>query len=211
MEQLYEISFVGGDALHQFRTRMTHEMSTQLRQAIFQDTDRMMVSDVQVYPVSEDPNESSAIEMVEILEDNTEDYEELLPALRELAEKVDSAADADGATKEVFLIEYVWANGGGDDNAFSQNVCVNKTAVVDNQEFFEALERYLEDRSYDYVVSPFSDVQQREISFRDAVDGTREVLIDLGQPLTKFDTIWQSIELNDNTVPVSKKRNGPRL
>jgi hypothetical protein len=211
MQALYEISFVGGDGLHQFRTRMDEDTSNRLQKAIYTDTDRLAVSDVQVYLISEDANETSACEMVQILEDNTFDNEQALPALRKLAEKVDQSAQKPGAQKEIFLIEYVWDNGGGDDNAFAQNVCVNKKSRATNQAFFDALEAYLEYRSYDFVATPLSMVAERELSFREALEGTRDALISLGQPTTRFNAIWEAMELQEKTAPAPRRRTGPRL
>lgn len=212
-KSLYEISFVGNENLHQFRTRMDKATSEKLYTAIDKGRDYQVISDVQVYPISEEPDESAAIELVDILDDANydEDEKDNLASLRILAEKVDLAAEKPGAEKETYLVEYVWDNGGGDDNAFSQGVCVNKKARKANKAFFDALEIYLDDKTYDLSYTPASNLKDLEMSFTDALEATREVLEELGHPLKRLDVILQAAQLEQDTPAVTRKRRGPRL
>ena len=210
-QELYEISFIGKEALYQFCTRMDHATSEQLQKAIYNDTNRQEVSDVQVYRISEEKNETSAIEMVEIMEDNTYDDDCVLPALRKLADKVDVAVGKPGAEKEILLVEFVWDNGGGDDNAFAQNVCVNKRARKTNKAFFYALKNYLNGISYDYSVTSIAGTKEREIPFYEAIQTALDVLIDLEQPVKLLTVIRDAIELDERTPESPRTRTGPRL
>lgn len=205
----YEISFML-DGLHQFRFQGHHEQARAIRQAMIQDSkaSSVDVGDIQVYPVG-GSHKGGAQELVDDLVSalwlSEEDQaEQGIEALLGLARQVDSQARE--ISDQSHLVEFVWNNGGGDDNPFGQSFQVNSQHAETAEQFSDALEAWLVDHDHGYDYSCGAETDKHPLlSLEDAVEATIEVFEDKAIATSQLSTFMDARKLDDAT-PLAQAR-----
>lgn len=197
---------------------MSEEFAGDLAAAIKLDGNGEL-GDIQVYPVSETLEHGSAAELVDAFRwDHDDDLSEDDPDLSnsdrawldllKCAEALDTEAEKDTGPLTHHLVEFVWENGGGDDNAFAQTVSVSPGASAVNAAFFEALGDYLhEGVGYSFCYETQEDKSLQVMELKDALQCLWAALKDLNDDDVKPDrvrTLAESLKLDRDTAPASR-------
>lgn len=150
--QIFEVSFIHEDRRVQARGPLTEAQQAAISALSDASWDERPQA-LSLMAVFEESQGGSAIELVDTIVDAMDDEEdEPWNRVRELAEQIDRLTES-CANPQFMLVEFVWNNGGGDDNLFGQAFLAD-VAGPDNEAlleaFSEALEQAGNDAFYDF-------------------------------------------------------------
>lgn len=204
----YEISFLL-DGLRQFRFHGSEEHAKAISEAMHADSDAGPghVGDIQVYPVggvsaggAEDllDNITSAIG----LDDFDDEDKEGIDRVRDLARKVDKACD-EGSNGRDYLVEFIWNNGGGDDNPYAEGFRGDADNYQASLDFADALGQWLDDHghAYDFTWGIESE-QHPQMDVEDAIEATIDAFKEGGIAPTQLSTLMAARDLEASTPAV---------
>ena len=213
----YEISFLLDDELCQHQFIGEQSVAEEIRLALEADLkaiDFTRKGDIQVYDAGS-AEAGGAEELVETIlnaacvDDEDEDIQAKIKALHALAAEVDARAQATAADKRVaYLAEFIWNNGGGDDNPFSQAFQVGARGKKTANGFIQALNDVLEDGdiAYDFSCAP-EDGKHEVLSIPDALQATIDTLAQAGVAAPRLEQLRQAHQLDATvTTPSTPRR-----
>ncbi len=146
--QPFVLSFVWNDELHTWNFRCSSLEATILADKL-KTALKGEVQDLQVYPPINEP-ETLTSAFIAIAEEAPSSDDTLISRAEELAAPFD--IEREGRTPHV--IEFVWNNGGGDDNAFGTTVLLHDDEV---DQALASLMHLVPDDAYAYQIVPVPD------------------------------------------------------
>jgi hypothetical protein len=192
---LTKIDFMASSAQNQQVEDAVSKLREQLRETHF-----LVISDLQCYqPMG---SEGSAVELLQVLEDSLDD--DVLDQLRPMAEAVDNYEPS--TPSQSWLVEFVWSNGGGDDNAFSQNVTVAVGGEEAAQLFFDRVEEAMEEAgaAYEFGFNVETEPTQDAVSALEDFQSSLDDVFDGTADLSVIQAAIDSLSLEDVT-PLAPK------
>lgn len=203
--QRFEISFLLHDDFSQFQFMGSSALADEIRDALEADLEPVNLTDkgdIQVYCVDCDPG--SAMELLTVILENScldEDCEETnaqIQAMKAMAERIDEAPG--NGNPQPWLMEFIWDNGGGDDNAFSQAFCVSEDQQATATAFVDQLTDFMEEEGIAYDISGAPEQNKHELMTpAAAVQATIAVLAQHKLPAERLGAIAQSHQLAQDT------------
>lgn len=136
-------------------------------------------------------------------------------ALFQCAQEVDAALQEPGAQPTFMVVEFVWENGGGDDNAFTQGFWVNKAASDPLNGFEEVLNDIQDQDGHFYDVTWLN---SKGLDVGISLDGLAQRFSGLKAKAPKLLALVSSLralerahQLDEQLPPSMPKRSGPRF
>lgn len=181
-QRLYEISCVLDSNAWQYRFMATEGAPERVRDQIA-DVLLDVVGDFQIYaPTSGGENAAHLVEtLMEALSHcEGSELESAFAAAKGLSAEVDAEAEAAGAAAVARDMEFVWDNGGGDDNCFTQGYMAGPGSLK-SAAFEAALEAAMEDHAYDIGFSNADSLDEvvRQSGLQNALAELAAAIVDI--------------------------------
>lgn len=207
MTQRYEISFLLDKELHQFQFMADPTIAREIQAALDDDMSSLdfgRAGDIQVYEIGDCGTSAMALVDTILNASSIEDdisLESMISELKRLAEEVDNqAGNANAPLAIAYLAEFVWNNGGGDDNAFAQSFSVQPGEEATAAKFIALLSDVIDqsDVAYDFSCGP-QDGKHELLDIAGAIAGAIEIIQGKEIPTPRLDALRQAHALADDT------------
>lgn len=206
--QIFEVSFIHEERRVQARGPLTEAQQAALQALADADPDARPLA-LSLMTVDENGQDGSAMELVDTIVETMDD-EDGAPwnQVRELAAQIDRIAEG-CASPRPMLVEFVWNNGGGDDNLFGQAFLAD-VAGPDNEALLEAFADALElagdDAFYDFGMQ--ANTSDNHMSIDDLI----QMGADEGEEYPELDSLADALNTEATQEPdaVQAPRKAPR-